>query len=554
LAYADAPDGCITKKKDGIVRQQAPQEEFEYGLKKSECVALRDVLAKSPGVDRVVLFGSRAMGTYSAASDIDLALYGDGLTLQDVAQLASDIEECNLPVEVDLIRYDTITSEPMKEHIAKFGKVFYGKRLSSLRNSMMASETEVSDNSNSSWPVISLRELIEKGDAELQTGPFGTMLHAKAYTRNGVPVVAVRNIGDNRLLGDDIPHVDDVTALRLERYRLIEGDIVFGRKGAVDRRALVTSDENGWLQGSDCIRLRLNQRNINPRFISFILGSPYHRAWIIQHAHGATMPSLNQEILSRLPIPIPGFNEQQNIAAVLGAFDDKIELNRRMNETLEAMARALFKDWFVDFGPTRAKAEGRAPYLAPDLWALFPDRIDDEGKPEGWISSHIGDEVAVVGGSTPSTTEPLFWADGTHCWATPKDLSSLHSPVLLATDRRVTDSGLAKISSGLLPSGTVLLSSRAPIGYLAIAEVPTAINQGFIAMVCDRKLSNIFALYWCHEHMETILSKANGSTFQEISKSNFRPIPVVVPSPAILDIFEVLVRPLYHRMVASLRE
>ena len=237
------------------------------------------------------------------------------------------------------------------------------------------------------WPVLTLRGLIDRGDAELQTGPFGTMLHAKAYTKDGIPVVAVKNIGDNRLLDDDIPRVDQETALRLERYRLLAGDIIFGRKGAVDRRALVKPEEEGWLQGSDCIRLRLNQRNIHPRFISFVLGSFSHRAWIVQQAHGATMPSLNQEILSRLPLPVPAFEEQEAIAEILGTLDDKIELNRKMNETLEAMARALFKSWFVNFDPVRAKAEGRDPGLPAHIAALFPDSFEDSelGEiPSGW--------------------------------------------------------------------------------------------------------------------------------------------------------------------------
>lgn len=251
-------------------------------------------------------------------------------------------------------------------------------------------------------------------------------------------------------------------------------------------------------------------------------------------------------------LAIPQFSPlyQTAIAEILGALDDKIELNRRMNETLEAMARAVFKDWFVDFGPTRAKMEGRAPYLAPELWSLFPAHLGDDGKPEGWETSTIGEEVRVVGGSTPSTKEPAHW-DGGINWATPKDLSTLVAPALLKTTRTITDAGLAKISSGLLPVGTVLLSSRAPIGYLAIAEVPVAINQGFIGMICGKRLSNIFAWLWTLENMDAIKAKANGSTFQEISKTNFRPLTVIVPSSEILQGFGAITQPLYQRIAQN---
>jgi type I restriction enzyme S subunit len=254
-----------------------------------------------------------------------------------------------------------------------------------------------------------------------------------------------------------------------------------------------------------------------------------------------------------LPVPLIPLPEQRSIAATLGALDDKIELNRKMNATLEAMARALFRDWFVDFGPTSAKMEARAPYLSPDLWSLFPDRLDDEGKPEGWEVSTIGDEVRVVGGSTPSTKEPDLW-DGGINWATPKDLSNLAAPVLLETSRTITEAGLAKISSGQLPVGALLLSSRAPIGYLAIAEVPVAINQGFIGMICDKRISNVFAWLWTLENMDAILAKANGSTFQEISKGNFRPLPVVVPSEPVLRAFDAIAKPLYDRIAKNERE
>lgn len=269
---------------------------------------------------------------------------------------------------------------------------------------------------------------------------------------------------------------------------------------------------------------------------------------------GSQIPSTTSAAVYMLELDVPPKPEQRAIAHILGTLDDKIELNRKQNQTLEAMARALFKDWFVDFGPVRTKIEGCEPYLPADLWYLFPDRLDDEGKPQGWRRSTIGSEVTVCGGSTPSTKEPALWVGGEHHWATPKDLSSLTFPVLLDTDRKITDAGIAKISSGLLPVGTVLLSSRAPIGYLAIAEVPTAINQGFIAMKCDGTLPNVFVLLWCHENMDLILGNANGSTFQEISKSNFRPIPVVVPPEPILDAFRERTEPLYRHIVENERE
>ena len=195
--------------------------------------------------------------------------------------------------------------------------------------------------------------------------------------------------------------------------------------------------------------------------------------------------------------------------------------------------------------------------MDPEIAALFPDRFvnSELGEiPAGWEVSEIGDEVDTMGGATPSTKEPAFWDEGKQYWATPKDLAKLSSPVLLETERKITDAGVKKISSGLLPIGTVLLSSRAPIGYLAIAEVPTAANQGFIAMVCKKRLPNVYVLFWCSENLDYIRGISGGSTFAEISKKAFRPIPVTVPSEQVLAAYEDVFRPLYGRIVVNTKE
>jgi type I restriction enzyme S subunit len=206
----------------------------------------------------------------------------------------------------------------------------------------------------------------------------------------------------------------------------------------------------------------------------------------------------------------------------------------------------------VDFDPVRAKAEGRDTGLPTNIAALFPESFDESSLgeiPNGWTVEPIEILTDVMGGSTPSTKEPHYWAPETHAWATPKDLSNLQSPVLLKTERRVSDKGLGQISSGLLPIGTVLMSSRAPIGYLAVAEIPVAINQGFIAMKPKEGISNLFLLYWAEVAQNVIKSRANGSTFLEISKSNFRQIETVRPSGPVMKKFDAIVSPWYKQIV-----
>lgn len=315
---------------------------------------------------------------------------------------------------------------------------------------------------------------------------------------------------------------------------------------------------------NDVLVFRLKNKNIlTPDYLHQVCRWKTFTELSIRTAKGAKMPRGDKTALAGFTFDLPPLPEQRAIAHILSTLDDKIELNRKQNETLEAMARALFKAWFVNFEPVRAKMEGRwqrgqsLPGLPTHLYDLFPDRLVESelGEiPEGWRHSTIGEEVTVCGGSTPSTKEAEFWESGQHCWATPKDLSALKFPVLLGTDRKITDAGLAKISSGLLPIGTVLLSSRAPIGYLAIAEVSTAVNQDFIAMKCNGILSNMFVLQWCRQNMDAIVGNANGSTFQELSKRSFRPIPVLIPSRAALDCYDKIAEGLHQSMVSNERE
>jgi type I restriction enzyme S subunit len=234
---------------------------------------------------------------------------------------------------------------------------------------------------------------------------------------------------------------------------------------------------------------------------------------------GSAIPSLSRPDFYALPVMLPSLPEQEAIGQLLGALDDKIDLNRRSNATVKSLLRALFR------------------------------RLPDDGR-----AMPIESIAKVVGGSTPSTVNAAYWEGGAHPWATPKDLASLREPVLLDTARHLTDAGLAQIGSGLLPAGVVLLSSRAPIGYLAISEVPVAINQGFIALIPTRSVSKHFLMWWAESNLDEIKARANGTTFQEISKANFRPITVTVPSTDELKRFDDVAEPLHELLVANARE
>lgn len=180
------------------------------------------------------------------------------------------------------------------------------------------------------WQTVELGDLCTRGGGGIQTGPFGSQLHASDYVDVGIPSVMPQNIGENRLLMQGMAHVSVGDAERLSRYRLFDGDIVYSRRGDVTRRALITSDHDGWLCGTGCLRVRVGDAAV-PQFITYYLGHPAIREWIVRHAVGATMPNLNTKILGELPVTFPSrVKDQQSIANLLGALDDKIAANGRL--------------------------------------------------------------------------------------------------------------------------------------------------------------------------------------------------------------------------------
>lgn len=230
--------------------------------------------------------------------------------------------------------------------------------------------------------TLTIAELMKAGEASLKTGPFGTQLKASEYVEHGTPVINVRNIGFGDLRPEKLEYLADHTVERVRDHKIMRGDIVFGRKGAVERHLFVGAKQEGWIQGSDCLRLRITSARVDPRFVSYCFLTVQHAQWIqAQASHGATMASLNQDILGRIAIPKFAFVHQRRIADILSGYDDLIENNRRRIAILEDMARRLFDEWFgcemddgsarpvridtmIDFDPkTQVSKQGFKPFL-----------------------------------------------------------------------------------------------------------------------------------------------------------------------------------------------
>ena len=375
----------------------------------------------------------------------------------------------------------------------------------------------------------------------------------------GIPLIATNCITNGALYPtyDTTRFVSRNTYETWFRGHPEPGDILFVCKGSPGRTNWVPNPGEGWI-AQDMVAVRANPDRVYPKYLFAALRSSAVQSQIDNMHVGTMIPHFKKGDFSKLRIPLPGPAEQEFIGDFYFAFSERIAILREINATLDAIAQALFKSWFVDYDPVRAKQEGRTPEGMDEAAAsLFPDGFEESAQglvPRGWKVCAVGDAVDCVGGGTPDTKNVDFWVPGEHAWTTPKDLSGLQSPILLQTERMLSNSGLAKVSSGLLPAGTLLMSSRAPIGYLAIAQMPVAVNQGYIAMPPGGKLPPQYMLFWCRHNMDTIKSHANGSTFMEISKKAFRPLPALVPKAEVLAEFLRIVEPVFARVVENERQ
>ena len=372
-------------------------------------------------------------------------------------------------------------------------------------------------------------------------------------------MIRTTNIRNGRIDLNECRFVDEATYAKwTRRAKLRLGDVLLTREAPIGEVGFVL-EPKGLFLGQRVMQYRANAQVLSHRFLLYSFLSPALQHQFGSHeGSGSVVSHIRVGDCFKFKLKLPPLAVQNEIATLLGALDDRIAILRETNTTLEAIAHALFKSWFVDFDPVRAKQQGLAPAgMDEATLALFPECFEASALgpvPKGWSVQPVGDVVECVGGATPDTKDPSYWSPEEHAWTTPKDLSGLATPVLLRTERRLSSNGLAKIGSGLLPVGSLLMSSRAPIGYLAIAQMPVAINQGYIAMPPGSPLPPLYMLFWCRQNMEGIKARANGSTFMEISKKAFRPIPVLVPPRPVIDAFMAVASALFDRLVENERQ
>jgi type I restriction enzyme S subunit len=395
--------------------------------------------------------------------------------------------------------------------------------------SVFTHETYGLDSPHLEWAKLSELCLQPGG---IQTGPFGSQLHKRDYIPVGTPIITVEHLEENRIIHSDIPKVSDKDRERLKKFWLQTGDIVFSRVGSVDRRALVRETENGWLFSGRCLRVRPDPKKLDAGYLSYFLGLPAFKEYINRIAVGATMPSLNTKILSDVPIPLPPLPTQRRIAQILGRLDDKIGLNRRLNHTLEAMAQALFKHHFVDFGPYQ---DGE--FVESELGLI----------PKGWEVGRVADWGDVITGKTPSTKNPANFGDDVPFIKIP----DMHGKVFVTeTTTSLSTKGANSQRKKFLPPMSVCVSCIATPGLVCLTSTESQTNQQINSIIPRKEKYAEFLYCQMSAFGEDIRRLGSGGTATlNLNKKDFSNIQVVIPSEGILDRFHRQVNPWFKQIL-----
>ena len=277
----------------------------------------------------------------------------------------------------------------------------------------------------------------------------------------------------------------------------------------------------------------------NAEFLSYYIKSALFQSVLKSIVVGSAIPTLSQKNLANLMINVPKeFEDQRRIASILSSLDRKIELNNKINADLEEMAQAIFKNWFVDFEPFK---DGK--FVDSELGMI----------PEGWKVGRLDEIADVVGGSTPSKAKPEYYTQKGIAWLTPKDLSNHPAVYTSKGEIDITEEGYNSTSTKLMPKGTILFTSRAPIGYISIAQNDICTNQGFKSLV-PKKAGTCFLYCFLKYVTPEIENKSTGSTFKEASGALMKSLQVIMPDQKVFEEFEEIVSPLFARIESLEKE
>ena len=394
--------------------------------------------------------------------------------------------------------------------------------------------------------AVLIRDLVQRQEVEIKTGPFGTQLKASEYVNEGTPVLNVRNLGFSTVNTEKLEMVGDETLERLSAHKLHTGDIVFGRKGAVERHAYIGENEDGWMQGSDCIRLRVKSDSINARYLSYYFLTPQHRAFMISMcSHGTTMASLNQKIIEMISVPLPERKAQDQVVAVLSALDEKARINREINDNLEQQAVLLFRSWFSNFSQSQnVKRQDSEFGEIPSDFSVVK---------VGSLSMLVTDYVA--NGSFASLKEnvTLYQEPNYAYFVRNTDLKSGSFGVY------VDQHSYEFLSKSTLYGGEIIISNVGDVGSVFLCpklDGPMTLGNNIIMLRPENDVLRYYLYIWFKDLQGQALIQGikGGSAQPKFNKTDFKNTSVILPPLDLLSRFHETIAPMFEAITQNQAE
>lgn len=345
-------------------------------------------------------------------------------------------------------------------------------------------------------------------------GSYGIAASAVERKADLPTYLRITDIFDDGTL--NLSELKSVDAPNSDKYILKPNDIVFARTGGSTGRNYFYDGSDGvFVYAGFLIKFSIDPEKVNPKYVKYYCRSKQYNDWVQSFNTGSTRGNINAQTFGNMEIPLPERKQQDYLVSVLEPIDEKIKNNKQVNDNLEQQAQSYFQELFVD-----------------------------NASPE-WTTGTISDLGTVVGGSTPSKAKPEYYTESGIAWITPKDLSINKSKFVSHGENDITELGLRNSSASLMPEGTVLFSSRAPIGYIAIAAGEVTTNQGFKSVVPKPEIGTPFAYFFLKNTLPVIEGMASGSTFKEVSGSTMKNVPAVIPDAEILAKFSDFCAPIF---------
>jgi type I restriction enzyme S subunit len=382
-------------------------------------------------------------------------------------------------------------------------------------------------------------EKVKLGDVStcIQPGPFGSQLHNSDYSESGTPIIMPKDMIDGKISHSNLVFVGEEHTKRLCRHQVHSGNLMVARKGDVRKCVFITENEEGWMTGSDCLKVALKEDVCHPKFIYYQLRSPFIGRWLEKISIGATMPSINTGLLSGIELMLPPLKTQKRIADILSAYDDLIENNQKQIKLLEESAQRLYKQWFIDL-----------KFLGHETTKIV------DGLPEGWKKERADLFFNITIGKTPPRAEKQWFVEG-GCgvpWISISDMGT-DSAFIFETTEDLTSEAIKRHNVKVVPPNTVLLSFKLTVGRVSITTNDMCTNEAIAHFVSEDDLLREYTYcYLKNFHYDELGSTSSIS--KAINSKIVKAMPFVMPSDDALKAFHEVMKPIFDEIFTKQKQ